>query len=155
MADEMPDVMAAEMTTAEHSAAEARRGAYARVPFTRMMGVQRAYSEGGRARLLIDARPELQNVIGAVHGGVILTMLDVVMASAAVSLVDFTKTAVTLNLNTSFLRPGLGCIVADGLALETHDGVVSCSAEARDASGELVANALGSFRYLPLPPSES
>ncbi|WP_307701067.1 PaaI family thioesterase [Variovorax paradoxus] len=151
----MPDVMAAEMTTAEHSAAEARRGAYARVPFTRMMGVQRAYSEGGRARLLIDARPELQNVIGAVHGGVILTMLDVVMASAAVSLVDFTKTAVTLNLNTSFLRPGLGCIVADGLALETHDGVVSCSAEARDASGELVANALGSFRYLPLPPSES
>ncbi|QGW82563.1 hotdog fold thioesterase [Variovorax paradoxus] len=132
-----------------------RRNAYARVPFTRMMGVERAYSEGGRARLLIDARPELQNVIGAVHGGVILTMLDVVMASAAVSLVDFTKTAVTLNLNTSFLRPGLGRIVADGIALDTNDGVVSCAAEARDASGELVASALGSFRYLPLPPSEN
>jgi len=90
-----------------------------------------------------------------VHGGVILTMLDVVMASAAVSLVDFTRTAVTLNLNTSFLRPGLGRIVADGIALDASDGVVSCSAEARDASGELVASALGSFRYLPLPPAQS
>ena len=125
----MADEIAAEMSTGEHAEAEARRNAYARVPFTRMMGVQR--------------------------GGVILTMLDVVMASAAVSLVDFTKTAVTLNLNTSFLRPGLGRIVADGFALETNDGVISCSAEARDASGELVATALGTFRYLPLPPSES
>ena len=151
----MADEIAAEMSTGEHAEAEARRNAYARVPFTRMMGVERAYSEGGRARLLIEARPELQNAIGAVHGGVILTMLDVVMASAAVSLVDFTKTAVTLNLNTSFLRPGLGRIVADGFALETNDGVVSCSAEARDASGELVATALGSFRYLPLPSSEN
>jgi len=151
----MADEIAAEMSTGEHAEAEARRNAYARVPFTRMMGVERAYSEGGRARLLIEARPELQNAIGAVHGGVILTMLDVVMASAAVSLVDFTKTAVTLNLNTSFLRPGLGRIVADGIALETNDGVISCSAEARDASGELVASALGSFRYLPLPSSEN
>ena len=145
----------ADETSAEMADQVDRRNAYARVPFTRMMGVERAYSQDGRARLLIDARPELQNVIGAVHGGVILTMLDVVMASAAVSLVDFTKTAVTLNLNTSFLRPGLGRIVADGFALETDDGVISCSAEARDASGELVATALGSFRYLPLPPSES
>jgi len=145
----------ADETSAEMAAQVDRRNAYARVPFTRMMGVERAYSQDGRARLLIDARPELQNVIGAVHGGVILTMLDVVMASAAVSLVDFTKTAVTLNLNTSFLRPGLGRIVADGFALETDDGVVSCSAEARDASGELVATALGTFRYLPLPPSEN
>ncbi|KQP22447.1 PaaI family thioesterase [Pseudorhodoferax sp. Leaf267] len=131
--------------------AEARRNAYARVPFTRMLGVQREFSHGGQARLVIEARPELQNVIGAVHGGVILTMLDVAMASAAVSLVDFTKTAVTLNMNSSFLRPGLGRVVVDGQALEVNDGVVSCAAQALDAQGELVASALGSFRYLPLP----
>lgn len=131
--------------------ADTRRNAYARVPFTRLLGVQREFSQDGRARLVVDARPELQNVIGAVHGGVILTMLDVVMASAAVSLVDFRQTAVTLTLNTSFLRPGRGRIVVDGTALDVCDGVVSCRAEAHDAEGERVASALGSFRYLPLP----
>lgn len=136
---------------ANEAQAHARRNAYARVPFTRMLGVERAFSENGRAQLTVDARPELENVIAAMHGGVVLTLLDVVMASAAVSLVDFTQTAVTLNLNTSFLRPGRGRLVADGEALDVLDGVVQCRSEVRDESGEVVARALGSFKYLPLP----
>ncbi|MEZ5647057.1 MAG: PaaI family thioesterase [Burkholderiaceae bacterium] len=135
----------------EEDLAEARRNAYARVAFTRSLGVQRAYSRDGRARLTVEGRPELENVIQAIHGGVVLTLLDVVMASASVSLVDFTMTAVTLNLNTSFLRPGRGRLVADGEVLETLDGVILCQGEVRDASGEVVARGLGTFRYLPLP----
>lgn len=131
--------------------ADARRNAYARVAFTRSLGVQRAYSKDGRARLTIEGRPELENVIQAIHGGVVLTLLDVAMASAAVSLIDFTKTAVTLNLNTSFLRPGRGRLVADGEVLETLDGVILCQGEVRDASDEVVARGIGTFRYLPLP----
>lgn len=131
--------------------AEARRNMFSRVAFTRALGVQRAYSENGRARLTVEGRPDLENVILAIHGGVVLTLLDVVMASAAVSLVDFTKTAVTLNLNTSFLRPGRGSLVADGEVLESLDGVILCQGEVRDASGDVVARGMGSFRYLPLP----
>lgn len=131
--------------------ADARRNMFSRVAFTRALGVQRAYSEGGRARLTVEGRPDLENVIHAIHGGVVLTLLDVVMASAAVSLVDFTKTAVTLNLNSSFLRPGRGSLVADGEVLESLDGVILCQGEVRDASGEVVARGMGSFRYLPLP----
>jgi uncharacterized protein (TIGR00369 family) len=131
--------------------AEARRHAYARVAFTRWLGVQRAYSKDGRARLTIESRPELENVIHAIHGGVVLTLMDVVMASAAVSLVDFQKTAVTLNLNASFLRPGRGRLVADGEVLQTLDGVILCQAEVRDETEEVVARGIGSFRYLPLP----
>lgn len=131
--------------------AEARRNAYARVAFTRWLGVQRAYSKDGRARLTIESRPELENVIHAIHGGVVLTLMDVVMASAAVSLVDFHKTAVTLNLNSSFVRPGRGRLVADGEVLKTLDGVILCQAEVRDETDEVVARGMGSFRYLPLP----
>ncbi len=61
-----------------------------------------------RARLVLEARPEFGNVIGAVHGGVIVTLLDVVMASAAVSRRNFERTAVTLNLDSSFIEPGRG-----------------------------------------------
>jgi acyl-coenzyme A thioesterase PaaI-like protein len=54
-------------------------------------------------------------------------------------------------LNSSFLRPGRGSLVADGEVLETLDGVILCQGEVRDASGEVVARGIGSFRYLPLP----
>lgn len=127
------------------------RNLFGAVPFTRLLGVRREFSQGGRARLVLDPRPELGNVIGSVHGGVVLTLLDVVMASAAVSRVDFTRTAVTLNCNSSFLEPGHGRLTADGEVLDEDGSVAMCRASVTDAEGRLVAQALGSFRYLPLP----
>jgi len=135
------------MTT--DAAVEARRQAFARVPFTRLLGVRRDYSEGGRARLVVDARPEFENVIGAMHGGIVATLLDVVMASAAVSKVDFHMTAVTLSMNSTFVRPGHGRLTADGEVLAVDDAVALCQASVTDEGGALVARAIGSFRYLP------
>jgi len=128
-----------------------RRQLFGLVPFTRLLEARREFAEAGRARVAIDARPELGNVIGAVHGGVLVTLLDVVMASAAVSLFDFARTAVTLDLHTSFLEPGRGRLNADGEVLHHDDSVAWCSATVRDDSGRLVAQAQGAFRYLPLP----
>ena len=128
---------------------EARRHAFAGVPFTRLLGVRREYSEGGRARLVVDARPEFENVIGAMHGGIVATLLDVAMASAAVSKVDFEMTAVTLSMNSTFVRPGHGRLTADGEVLAVDDAVAQCQASVVDEGGRLVARAIGSFRYLP------
>jgi uncharacterized protein (TIGR00369 family) len=130
-------------------AAGARRHAFASVPFTRLLGMRRNYSEGGRAQLVIDARPEFQNVIGAMHGGVVATLLDVAMASAAVSKVDFEMTAVTLSMNSTFVRPGHGRLTANGEVLGADDGVVLCQAVVLDDGGQVIARAIGSFRYLP------
>jgi uncharacterized protein (TIGR00369 family) len=128
---------------------------FAQVPFTRLLEARREFSEGGSARLVLDPRPELGNVIGSVHGGVVLTLLDVVMASAAVSAIGFERTAVTLNLTTSFLEPGRGRLTADGELLH-HDGSVAwCRAAVLDEGGRLVARAQGTFRYLPLPQATS
>lgn len=132
-------------------ASEDRRQMFGQVPFMRLLDARREYSEGGRARVVIDERPELGNVIGALHGGVVVTLLDVVMASAAVSVFDFTRTAVTLNLNTSFLEPGRGRLTADGEVVQHDDSVAWCRASITDAGGRLVAQAQGSFRYVPLP----
>lgn len=126
-----------------------RRNAFAAVPFTRLLGMQREFSEGGRARFVIDARPEFENVIGAMHGGIVATLLDVAMASAAVSKLDFEMTAVTLSMNSTFIRPGQGRLTADGLVLAVDDAVASCEASVTDEGGHVVARALGSFRYLP------
>ena len=127
------------------------RNVFAAVPFMQLLGVRREFSEGGRARLVLDARPEFGNVIGAVHGGVIVTLLDVVMASAAVSRRNFERTAVTLNLDSSFIEPGRGTLTADGEVIAHDDSVAWCRATVTDADGRAVALAHGSFRYLPLP----
>jgi uncharacterized protein (TIGR00369 family) len=132
-------------------AAANRRNIFPEVPFMDLLGVRREFSEGGRARLVLDARPEHGNVIGAVHGGVLVTLLDVAMASAAVSRRDFTVTAVTLNMDSSFVEPGRGCLTADGEVIEHDDDVAFCRATVTDGRGRLVAQALGSFRYLPHP----
>jgi len=135
------------MTT--DGAVDARRQAFSRVPFTRLLGVRREYSEGGRSRFVVDARPEFENVIGAMHGGIVATLLDVAMASAAVSKVDFDMTAVTLSMNSTFIRPGHGQLTADGEVLAVEDAVALCQASVTDDGGRLVARAIGSFRYLP------
>ncbi len=124
---------------------------FAKTPFTHLIGMQRDYSEGGKAQVSLDPRAELGNVIGAVHGGVVVTLLDVVMASAAVSRVDFQKTVVTLNLDTCFLAPGRGPLTAQGEVVTCDDDVAWCQAKVCDAQGHLVAKAHGSFRYLPRP----
>jgi uncharacterized protein (TIGR00369 family) len=127
------------------------RNVFSAVPFMQLLGVRREFSEGGRARLVLDERPEFGNVIGAVHGGVVITLLDVVMASAAVSRRNFERTAVTLNLDSSFVGPGRGTLTADGEVMNHDDDVAFCRATVTDAKGSLVALAHGSFRYLPLP----
>jgi uncharacterized protein (TIGR00369 family) len=124
---------------------------FAKTPFTRLIGMQRDYSEGGKAQISLDPHADLGNVIGAVHGGVVVTLLDVVMASAAVSRVDFQKTVVTLNLDTCFLAPGRGPLTAQGEVVTCDDDVAWCQAKVSDAQGQLVAKAHGSFRYLPRP----
>jgi uncharacterized protein (TIGR00369 family) len=129
--------------------AAARRNAFAGVPFTRLIGMRREFSDGGHARLIVDARPELENVIGSMHGGIVATLLDVAMASAAVSKVDFEMTAVTLSMNSTFIRPGHGRLTADGDVLAVDDAVALCQASVVDEGGSLVARAIGSFRYLP------
>lgn len=127
------------------------RNVFSAVPFMQLLGVRREFSEGGRARLVLDERPEFGNVIGAVHGGVVITLLDVVMASAAVSRRNFERTAVTLNLDSSFIGPGRGTLTADGEVMNHDDDIAFCRATVTDAKGSLVALAHGSFRYLLLP----
>ncbi|MGJ7557655.1 PaaI family thioesterase [Variovorax sp. RB2P76] len=124
--------------------------AFAALPFMALLGVRREFSGGGRARLVVDTRPDLENPTRAMHGGVVATLVDVVMASAAVSRVDFAKTAVTLTLNTSYLHPGLGRLTADGEVtdVDADGGVVQCRAQVTDAQGRMVARSVGSFRYL-------
>jgi len=45
---------------------------FAKTPFTRLIGMQRDFSENGKAQISLDPHADLGNVIGAVHGGVVV-----------------------------------------------------------------------------------
>ena len=50
---------------------------------------------------------------------------------------------VTLDMQTRFLAPGRGILIAEGRVTRAGRSVIFCEAEIRDAAGDLVATATG------------
>ena len=48
-------------------------------PFLHLLGVQEDKAQDGRAELRLDATEEHTNPSGAVHGGVLATLVDVIV----------------------------------------------------------------------------
>ena len=110
-------------------------------------GIRLDEAEKGRIAFSLDLRPEHCNSIGVAHGGMVLTLLDVVLSGAARSYQpDFTRAA-TLDLSTNFISPGRGRLTARARVLRGGRSIVFCEGEIVDASGNLVAKAIGSFKY--------
>lgn len=121
---------------------------FARVPFNRLLGLQREFCEAGQARMVLETRDELTNNFAATHGGVIMTMLDVAMSSAALSKSGFQQAVVTIDMSTSFIKPGRGRLVAHGTVVGGGRSVCFCEARIEDEAGDLVAKAMGTFKYV-------
>jgi acyl-coenzyme A thioesterase PaaI-like protein len=81
-----------------------------------------------------------------------MTLLDVVMAHAARSPNqpghEQSPGVVTIEMKTSFLRPGLGRLVARGRLLHRSTTLAFCDALLYDGAGQVAAHASGTFKYL-------
>ena len=121
---------------------------YDKVAFAKLLGLQREMAEGGVSRMVLESRPELCNNFENTHGGVIMTMLDMAMSSAALSKADFKKAVITVDMSTHFLSPGKGRLVAHGRAVGGGKSICFCEARIEDASGREVARAMGTFKYV-------
>lgn len=122
------------------------------IPFVQALGMQLWRFDSGVAEISLDVRPDMQNSWQVAHGGVVMTLLDVVMAHAARSVRDPGDHAspgiATVEMKTSFMRPATGRLVAWGHLLHGTKGTAFCEGSVRDASGALCAHATGTFRYL-------
>jgi uncharacterized protein (TIGR00369 family) len=118
------------------------------VPFLAHLGVQIEEMEPGRALLSLDPRPEHYNSWGGVHGGVIMTLLDVCMAVAGRAHDPANLSGVTVDMSTSFILPGRGRQLAEGRVVAQTRTLWRCDAEIRNASdNSLVARAIGTFKF--------
>jgi len=123
-----------------------------RIPFIELLGLEFLGFEAGRSEIALTLREELCNSWSVVHGGVTMTLLDVAMARAARSPNQpghaTSPGVVTIEMKTSFMRPGRGRIVARGTLLQRTPTMAFCEASAFDEDGQLIAHATGTFKYL-------
>ena len=122
------------------------------IPFVRELGFELLRFEGGEAELAVDLRPALTNSFAVAHGGVTMTLLDVAMAHAARSPAaagaEQQPGVVTIEMKTSFMRPGEGRLTARARLLHRTASMAFCEGSVLGADGQLVAHATGTFKYV-------
>jgi uncharacterized protein (TIGR00369 family) len=115
------------------------------IPFLDHLGVVPEFAENGKSRITLNMRPEHKNSFGVVHGGVIMTLLDFVMAAAARSAMNHPLGAITIDMTISFLRPSVGKIAVEGTVLKSGKSINYCEAVVLNEAGEITAKSSGTF----------
>ena len=122
------------------------------IPFVHSLGFELVRFDGGEAEIALELREDHLNSWGVGHGGVTMTLLDVVMAHAARSLDAAANEprpgVVTVEMKTTFMRPGMGRIVGRGKLLHRTWSMAFCEGSVFGDKGELIAHATGTFKYL-------
>ena len=120
------------------------------IPFLHELGVEFLGMSEGAASVALNLEARHMNSWQVAHGGVIMTLLDVVMAMAGRSLDPDARGGVTVEMKTSFVQPGGhpgGRILATGKAFHRSTTMCFCESEAWNGD-KLVAKAMGTFKYL-------
>lgn len=109
----------------------------AEIPFVDHCGIVALEPRDGRTRLRVALGPEHLNNLGVAHGGLIATLLDVAMGTAARSNVG--HPVMTLSMQSSFVAPGRGLLHAEGRLLRAGRSIAHCEATVTGPEGEIVA----------------
>jgi uncharacterized protein (TIGR00369 family) len=129
------------------------------IPFVEQLGFELHSLGHGESELQLHVRPDHLNSWSVAHGGVLMTLLDVAMATAARSIhkdqEGMGPGVVTIEMKTSFMQPAQGLLRALGKLLHRSATMAFCEASVFDADGALCAHATGTFKYLrKLPTGE-
>ncbi|MGQ3054162.1 MAG: PaaI family thioesterase [Roseateles sp.] len=127
------------------------------IPFVQQLGFTLHAVGDGEAELRLTVSEQHLNSWRVAHGGVVMTLLDVAMAHAARSvnrhLPDLGPGVVTVEMKTSFMRPGEGELRAVGRLLHRSTTMAFCEGSVFSADDKLCAHATGTFKYLRALPA--
>lgn len=118
-----------------------------KIPFVEHLGFSLDLFEGGHSQISYEAKPEHLNTFHVTHGGAVMTLLDVTMATAARS-VQNDMGVVTIEMKTSFMRPARGPLVSKGRLMHRTKSMAFTEATIFDHDGLACAHATGTFKYV-------
>lgn len=115
--------------------------------FAGLIGMEITRMEPGYGETFMPVTADSLNPYGAIHGGCLFTAADTAAGAAAAG---HGITAVTLNADFHYLRPGLGCQSITARASEIKHGrrVSVYHAAVADESGRILAE--GTFTYMSI-----
>jgi uncharacterized protein (TIGR00369 family) len=118
-----------------------------KIPFVTLLKIRTETLGQGTAQLSLPIEPQFTNSLGSVHGGVIMSLLDVALCTAARTLHPDSVGVVTIDLSTSFIGAGSGArLLAEARVLKDARTMSFVEAEARNEDGSLVAKAIATVR---------
>ena len=118
------------------------------IPFVEHLGICLLEKNDGRVLIRFEPRPEHLNSWSGVHGGVLLTLLDVALSSAARSLDLVCIGATTVEMKANFLAAAAGPILARGFAQRAGRSLIFSEGEASEPGGKVLAKASGTFKLI-------
>lgn len=116
------------------------------IPFVELLGFELDHFEDGNATIRYAPSTSHQNAFGMTHGGALMTLLDVVMASAARS-VQQESGMVTIEMKTSFMQAARGRLTARGRLMHRSTRMAFTEGTVYDETGQACAHATGTFKY--------
>jgi uncharacterized protein (TIGR00369 family) len=118
-----------------------------KIPFVAHLKVLTEALGQGTARLSLPIEAHLTNRLGTVHGGVIMSLLDVALCTAARTLHPDSVGVVTIDMSTSFIGGGSGQrLLAEARVMRDARTMSFVEAEAKNEDGSLVAKAIATVR---------
>ena len=118
-----------------------------KIPFIAHLGLKTDELGEGSARLSLALAPHMCNSFGTAHGGIIMTLLDVALCTAARTLHPDSTGVMTIDLSTSFIGAGTGPrLLAEARVLKNGRSIIFVEGEAKNEDGSLVAKAIGTVR---------
>jgi len=124
-------------------------------PIALYFGMKLAYDDEGRAVVDLPFNPNLDHALGAVHGGVYATMLDIAGWFTAALARDEPCWLVTSELSIHFLKPAVRTSLrAVGQMVKSGKRQDVVEMHLYDGQDSLVGHAVGTFVVLPDVPLE-
>ncbi len=121
------------------------------IPFVELLGFELMGFAQGRSEIHFPPQPAHLNSFNVTHGGALMTLLDVSMATAARSVTP-EMGVVTIEMKTSFMQPAVpsadGPLVAKGELIHRTATMAFTQSTVFDAQGKACAHATGTFKYV-------
>lgn len=112
--------------------------------FAELLGVEIVREDDNGVELALVANEDHERDGGILHGGVLMSLLDMAMAGSVARTLEPGQSTASVSITTDFLRPaGQGRLVARGKLVRRGATMAFPVGELYDASGKLVARATG------------
>lgn len=125
-----------------------RLAARAQSTFWGLLGCEVVQADGKKATICLDAGEQHLNLIGIVHGGVLMSLMDNAMG-LVVMLAHANERTVTATMNTHFLSSSKGgLLVCEAETLHRTKRTLTLQGQVKDEDGKLLAWASGAYRIV-------